>query len=146
MMKKKIIYFVGITVLVICVIAYFKPLSFSDFADNDNQIKMLLQDFTIKNGEANIESDEYQDITETQKNDILNVLEQFTYRRNFKTLFSDGSMSGLGDKMLTIHVYENDLYVDSVMVSSSGKILINDKTYSMKNAEEFIEQIISIVQ
>ena len=145
-MKKKIIYFVGITVLVICVIAYFKPLSFSDFADNDNQIKMLLQDFTIKNGEANIESDEYQDITETQKNDILNVLEQFTYRRNFKTLFSDGSMSGLGDKMLTIHVYENDLYVDSVMVSSSGKILINDKTYSMKNAEEFIEQIISIVQ
>ena len=130
----------------ICVIAYFKPLSFSDFADNDNQIKMLLQDFTIKNGEANIESDEYQDITETQKNDILNVLEQFTYRRNFKTLFSDGSMSGLGDKMLTIHVYENDLYVDSVMVSSSGKILINDKTYSMKNAEEFIEQIISIVQ
>ena len=146
MMKKKIIYFVGITVLVICVIAYFKPLSFSDFADNDNQIKMLLQDFTIKNGEANIESDEYQDITETQKNDILNVLEQFTYRRNFKTLFSDGSMSGLGDKMLTIHVYENDLYVDSVMVSSSGKILVNDKTYIMKNAEEFIEQIIGIVQ
>jgi len=145
-MKKKIIYFVGITVLVICAIAYFKPLSFSDFADNDNQIKMLLQDFTIKNGEANIESDEYHDITETQKNDILNVLEQFTYRRNFKTLFSDGSMSGLGDKMLTIHVYENDLYVDSVMVSSSGKILVNDKTYSMKNAEEFIEQIIGIVQ
>jgi len=145
-MKKKIIYFVGITVLVICAIAYFKPLSFPDFADNDNQIKMLLQDFTIKNGEANIESDEYHDITETQKNDILNVLEQFTYRRNFKTLFSDGSMSGLGDKMLTIHVYENDLYVDSVMVSSSGKILVNDKTYSMKNAEEFIEQIIGIVQ
>ena len=146
MMKKKIGYLIGIAVLVVCVIAYFKPQSFSDFADNDNQIKMILQDFTIKNGEPNIESSEYQDITETQKRDILNVLDQFAYRRNIKTLFSDGSMSDLGDKMLTIYVYENNLHIGSVMVSSSGKIAIKNKVYSMKNAEDFIGQILDIVE
>jgi len=145
-MKKKIMYLIGIVVLVVCVIAYFKPHSFSDFADNSNQIKMILQDFTIKNGEPNIESSEYQDISETQKHDILNVLQQFTYRRNTKTLFSDGSMSDLGDKMLTIYIYENGLHVDSVMVSSSGKIAVKDKVYSMKNAEDFIGQIVDIVE
>ncbi len=145
-MKRKIIYSIGIVVFLICVIAYFKPLSFSDIVDNDNQIQMRLQDFTIKNGEANIESDEYQDITETQKADILNVLDQFSYRRNIKTLFSDGSMSDLGDKMLSIYIYKNDLHSDSVMVSSSGKIAVNNKVYSMKNAENFIEQIIDIVE
>ena len=145
-MKKKIIYFIGITVLVICVIAYFKPLSFSDMADNDNQIKMTVQDFSIKNGEANIESDEYTNITAEQKDSILNVLYQFRYRRNFKTLFSDGSMSDLGDKMLSIYIYENDLSVNTVVASSSGKIAVNNKVYSMKDAENFIEQIIDIVE
>lgn len=145
-MKKKIMYLIGIVVLVVCVIAYFKPQSFSDFADHENQIKMILKDFTIENGEPNIESSEYQNITETQKHDILNALQQFTYRRNIKTLFSDGSMSDLGDKMLTIYVYENGLHVDSVMVSSSGKIAVKDKVYSMKNADDFIEQIVDIVE
>ena len=145
-MKKKIIYFIGITVLVICVIAYFKPLSFSDMADNDNQIKMTVQDFSIKNGEANIESDEYTNITAEQKDSILNVLYQFRYRRNFKTLFSDGSMSDLGDKMLSIYIYESDLSVNTVVASSSGKIAVNNKVYSMKDAENFIEQIIDIVE
>lgn len=145
-MKKKMIYFLGITVLVICVIAYFKPLSFSDVADNNNQIKMIVQDFSLKNGEANIESDEYTNITAEQKDSIVNVLDQFRYRRNFKTLFSDGSMSDLGDKMLSIYIYENDLMVNTVVASSSGKIAVNNKVYSMKDTENFIEQIIEIVE
>lgn len=145
-MKKKIIYFVGIAVLVICVIAYFKPLSFSEMVDNDNQIKMTMQDFSIKNGEANIESDEYTNLTAEQKDGILKVLAQFRYRRTFKTLFSDGSMSDLGDKMLSIYIYENGLTFNTVVVSSSGKIAVNNKVYSMKDAENFIEQIIDIVE
>lgn len=145
-MKKKLIYFIGIIVLVICVIAYFKPLSFSDVADNDNQIKMTVQDFSIKSGEANIESDEYTNLTVEQKDSILNVLDQFRYRRNFKTFFSDGSMSDLGDKMVSIYIYENDITFNTVVASSSGKIAVNNKVYSMKDAEDFIEHIIDIVE
>ena len=145
-MKKKLIYFIGIIVLVICVIAYFKPLSFSDVADNDNQIKMTVQDFSINNGEANIDSDEYTNLTAEQKDDILKVLDQFRYRRNFKTFFSDGSMSDLGDKMVSIYIYENDITFNTVVASSSGKIAVNNKVYSMKDAEDFIEHIIDIVE
>ena len=141
-------YFIGIVVLVICVIAYFKPMPFSDLTDNDNDndIQMILSDFGFENGEAKNESVKYTNITTEQKREILTVLEKYNYRRNFKTLFSDGSISDIGDKLLHIYVYEEDLFCDSIMVSSSGKILVNHKNYSMKNAEKLIEQIIDIVE
>ena len=54
-MKKKIIYFVGIAVFVICVIAYFKPLSFSD-------IKMISIDGVAPTAE-NIKNGKYPVVT-----------------------------------------------------------------------------------
>ncbi len=145
-MKKKIIWFAGVIVLVICVIVYFKPMPFPDIADSGNEIQMILSDFGFENGKAKNESVKYTNITAEQKREISAVLENFKYRRNFKTPFSDGSISDLGDKLLSIYVYENDLHSDSVMISSSGKILVNHKNYIMKDAESFIEQIIDIVE
>ena len=145
-MKKKIIWFGGIVVFALCVIVYFKPMPFPDIADSGNEIQMILSDFGFENGKAKNESVKYTNITAEQKREISVVLENFKYRRNFKTPFSDGSISDLGDKLLSIYVYENDLHSDSVMISSSGKILVNHKNYSMKDAEKLIEQIIDIVE
>ena len=58
---------------------------------------------------------------------------------------SDGSLSGLGDKMLYIYVYEDASLVGSIFVSSAGKIAVNEKSYRMENAEQFIGQIIEIM-
>ncbi len=145
-MKKKMIWFIGIIVLAICVIAYFKPMPFPDIADSDNEIQMILSDFGFENGKAKNESVKYTNITEEQKREISAVLEKYNYRRNLKTLFSDGSISDSGDKLLSIYVYKGDLHSDTIMISSSGKILVNDKKHSLKNAESFIEQIIDIVE
>lgn len=145
-MKKKIIWFVGVIVLVICVIAYFKPMPFSDIVDSDDEIQMILSDFGFENGKAKNESVKYTNITTEQKREISAVLENFKYRRNFKTLFSDGSISDNGDKLLSIYVYEDDLHSDTIMISSSGRILVNHKNYSMKSADKIIEQIIDIVE
>lgn len=145
-MKKKIMYFTEIIVLVICTITHFRPIPLSGIADRENGIKMILSNFEIKNGEAYNESVDYTNITVEQKSKILTVLENYNYRRNLKTLFSDGSISDIGDKLLHIYVYENELYSDSVMVSSSGKMIVGDKTYTMKNAEEFIEQMVAIME
>lgn len=145
-MKKKTIYFVVIViVLLICIIAFFKPLSLSNIARENNQIKMVLNEFGVRNGEAYIDSTDYQAITAEQKNAILALLEKYTYRRTFGTLFSDGSISGLGDKMLSIYVYADVSLVGSIFMSSSGEIAVNEKSYHMKNAEQFIEQIIEIM-
>ena len=145
-MKKKTIYLVVIViVLLICIIAFFKPLSLSDIARENNQIKMVLSELGVRNGEAYIDSVDYQDITTEQKSAILILLEKYTYRRTVDTLFSDGSISGLGDKTLSIYVYDDVSLVGSIFVSSSGRIAVNEKSYSMENAEQFIEQIIEIM-
>ena len=145
-MKKKAIYLVVIViVLLICIIAFFKPLSLSDIARENNQIKMVLSELGVRNGEAYIDSVDYQDITTEQKSAIFILLEKYTYKRTLGTLFSDGSISELGDKTLSIYVYDDLSLVGSIFVSSSGRIAVNEKNYRMKNAEQFIEQIIEIM-
>lgn len=145
-MKKKTIYLaVIVIVLLICIIAFFRPLSLSDIARENTQIKMVLSELGVRDGEAYIDSVDYQDITTEQKRAILTLLEKYSYRRTFDTLFSDGSISGLGDKTLSIYVYDDVSLVGSIFVSSSGRIAVNEKSYSMKNAEQFIEKIIEIV-
>lgn len=146
-MKKKTIYLVVIViVLLVSMIAFLKPLSLSDIANENNQIKMVLSEFEVRNGEAYINSVDYQAITAEQKRGILNLFEKYTYIRTFSTLFSDGSISGPGDEMLYIYVYDDVSLIGSIFVSSSGEIAVNEKNYNMKNAEQFIEQIIEIME
>ena len=144
-MKKKTIYLVVIVIVLLIFIAFFKPLSLSDIARENNQIKMVLNELGVRNGEAYIDSVDYQVITAEQKSAILTLLEKYTYKRTLGTLFSDGSISELGDKTLYIYVYDDVSLVGSIFVSSSGRIAVNEKNYHMENAEQFIEQIIEIM-
>lgn len=146
MKKKRIFQIAIVVVLLVCIITFFKPLSFSDIVNEKNQIIMILNEFGVRNGEAYIDSDDYQDITAEQKHSIINVLKKYTYRRTFGTPFSDGSISELGDKMLSVYVYDDVSLIWSIIVSSSGKIAINEKTYSMKNAEQLITRLMKIVE
>ena len=123
----------------------FQALSLSDVAEADNQMKMIYSQIGVENGEAYIDSVNYQDITIDQKNAILSLLDKYTYRRTVGTLFSNGSTSDLGNKTLSIYVYDDDLLINSVFATSSGKVVINEKTYNMEDAERFIEQMIEIM-
>ena len=145
-MKKKMLCSTIIVIaFFVCCTVYFKPLSLSDVAGADNQIKMVYSQLGVKNGEAYIDSVDYQDITIDQKNAILSLLDKHTYRRTVGTLFSNGSTSDLGDKTLSIYVYDDASLINSVLVTSSGKVVINEKTYNMEDAEPFIEQIVEIM-
>ena len=145
-MKKKMLCSTIIVIaFFVCCTVYFKPLSLSDVAGADNQIKMVYSQLGVKNGEASIDSMDYQDITIDQKNAILSLLDKHTYRRTVGTLFSNGSTSDLGDKTLSIYVYDDASLINSVLVTSSGKVVINEKTYNMEDAEPFIEQIVEIM-
>lgn len=141
------LYLIGaVVLLLICIFAYFKPLSLSDAVSENNRIHMILNEFKIEDGEPNIDSVVYQDITTEQKSTILTLLDEYTYRRTVGTLFSNGTISGLGDKSLTIYVYGDKSSVASIVMASSGRIAINDKSYSMKNAEQLIKQLIETVE
>ena len=145
-MKKKMLCPIVIVIAFsICCIVYFKPLSLSDVAEADNQMIMIYSQLGVENGEAYIDSVNYQDITIDQKNAILSLLDKYTYRRTVGTLFSNGATSDLGNKTLSIYVYDDDLLINSVFATSSGKVVINEKVYNMEDAERFIEQMIEIM-
>ena len=146
-MKKKILYLTVILfVFLLLIIVFFKPLSFSDLVKENYQIIMTFNELGVRNGEPYNDYTNYQDITTEQKNVILTLLGEYTYRRTFGTLFSDGSISRSGDRILFIYAYDDDSLVKSIIVSSSGDIIVNDKNYRMKNAEMLIERINEIMR
>lgn len=146
-MKKKIPYMIGIVLaLLVLIITFFKPLALSDIVDESNRIKMVLSEFGVRNGEPYIDSVDYQTVTAEQKSAILDLLGKYPYNRTFGTLFSRGSISGLGNKTLFIYVYDDISLVCSIFITSTGKIAVNEKSYSMENSEQLIEQIIETMR
>ena len=133
-------------VVLICVIAYFYPMSLSDTVRTNKRIDMILNQYEIKEGNPNIESVIYNDISEKQKEAIIALLEDFDYSRTGSTLFSNGTLTDLADQTLTIFVYDDHSSVAAIVVASSGKMAINDRSYSCKNADQLIDQIIEILQ
>ena len=99
---------------------------------------------SVQDGEPHMDFTDYSNMTEEQKDRITALLENYPYRRAFDTIFSDGLISGLGDRMLSIFIYQDTELIHSIAVSSEGQMAIDDRTYEMKHAEQFIEQIESI--
>ena len=145
-MKKKSIILAAIAVLLLIGLGiYFRPLHFS-VPEEISQITMVLNEYAVSDGEPTIDSAEYQATSPEQMSAIRALLEEITYRRTAGTPFSDGSMTDMGDRTLAIYIYDGDSLSDSIFVSSSGKAAVQNKTYRMKNAERFMEQIIEIAE
>lgn len=140
--KKKIISIaVASAILLASLIIYIMPNPLSDCFGESSQITITLNEIGISDGEPFIDPVTYPDITEEQKDSIFALCDQYSYRRTFHTIFSDGSLSGLGTRLLWIYINGEDSTVHHITISSTGKIAIGNKTYEMDNAHQFIEQI-----
>lgn len=146
-MKKSTTYRLAIAVvLLICICIYYKPLSFSKLLTEDCTFTLSLSEHTVSYGKSESNTVDYNDITAEQKGAILSLLEQYPYIRSPLTPFSDGNMSNIGPKLLTIYAAVDDSSSVKIVVTVSGQISINDKEYIMNNAEQFIEQITEIMK
>lgn len=151
MKKRAICLAVIVIALLTCGIIYFQPLSLSDIAGKNDQVKVLYCELGVRNGEAYVDPVDYQDITPEQKRAILALLGEHPYRRTVGTLFSkNGAVSGLGNETLSLYVYDNGSLINEVSLTSSesGKIVVNEKVYRMKTAEQeqLMEQILEIIR
>ena len=145
-MKRKSIILVLIAVLLLIGLAiYFRPLHFS-VPDEISQIAIVLNEYAVSDGKPTIDSAEYPVTSPEQRRAIRALLEKTAYRRTAGTPFSDGSMSDVGNRTLAIYIYDGDSLADSIFVSSSGKIAVQNKIYYMKNSEQLIAQIIEIAK
>lgn len=146
-MKKKIIGLICVVaILLIGIIAYFRPLSLSTAARENCNIYVLLSEIGYVVGDSAIRSESYEDLTGKQIRDIFRVFGEYSYQRTLSTPFSDGTLSGTWDKDLLIYMFDGHSWLDSITVTSSGEIRVDGKIYRMENAEQFIAQILAIVR
>ena len=149
MKKRAICLAVIVIALLTCGIIYFQPLSLSDIAGENDQIKLLYCELGVRNGEAYVDPVDYQDITPEQKRAIFALLGEHPYRRTVGTLFSkNGAVYGLGNKTLSLYVYDDGSLIHRVTLTSSERIVVNKKVYRMKTAEQkqLMEQILEIIR
>lgn len=143
--KKKLLYVIGIAiVLLIITIVYFKPLPLSGLASDSNQVAMVWNEIGVRDGMTYMDCVEYQSLTTEQNKAILSLLDEYTYKRTFRTLLPDDSMPDY--YALNIYFSNETSMNNYIFVSSSGEILIHGKTYHMKNAKQFIEQVLEVVK
>ena len=149
MKKRAICLAVIVIALLTCGILYFKPLSLSDIAGENDQVKVLYCELGVRNGEAYVDPVDYQDITPEQKRAIFALLGEYSYRRTVGTLFSkNGAVSGLGSETLSLYVYDDGSLIHCVTLTSSEQIVVNENVYRMKTAEQkqLMEQILEIIR
>lgn len=145
-MNKKAVCGIAICVaLLLCGALYFRPLSLSDNIRESTSFTVQINDFGVRNGEPYIDSTSYDTLTDEQKDKIIELLSAFSYHRTLKTYISDGSMEQVGDRVVYLYIYDGATLSESIYVSDSGQISVNDRLYQMKNAEQFNEQLEAIL-
>ena len=120
-------------------------MSLSDNIRESNSFIVQINDFGVRNGEPYIDSSSYDTLTDEQKGEIIELLSTSSYQRTLKTYLSDGSMEQVGDRVVYIYIYDGATLSESIYVSDSGQISVNDRLYQMKNAEQFNEQLEAIL-
>ena len=145
-MNKKAVCGIAICVaLLLCGALYCRPLSLSDNIRENTSFTVQINDFGVRNGEPYIDSTSYDTLTDEQKGEIIELLDASSYHRTLKTYLSDGSMEQVGDRVVYIYIYDGATLSESIYVSDSGQISVNDRLYQMKNAEQFNEQLEAIL-
>lgn len=145
MRKKTMWAAVGIAVLLICCVVYFHPMSLSDCIGADDRIALSISMLNTSNGEANIDTTDYNDITLEQQKTITDLLENRTYTRSLRTILSNSSLSDIGGKTVTLCVYRGDSLRHSIQITENGQFLLDNRIYKIKNAEQLLDQLTGIL-
>ena len=149
-MKKaryKAVVIVIIILFLAAVFVYFRPLRMSDLVNDEQEIVLTQISMRVQNGEPYMDSESYNDLTKEQEQSIINLFQQYTYRRSLSTfLVSDGSLSETGEQLVDIFMYEDSELVSSVIISNTGSIPVNDRPYVLEDPSRFIEELLQIVE
>lgn len=142
-MKKRLLAALVFVIVLAGLIIYSLPVVLSSRLGETGQISVIVNEIKTDNGAPFFEPATYSDITEEQRDRIYALSTQYGYRRTVRTLFSDGTMNGLGNRIMYIHISETG---DVIAVSSTGKIAVNDKIYKMAHTEQFLAQMLEILE
>lgn len=144
-MKRRMMIGAIVVIVILGLMAYFKPLSLDKVVGKGGDISIVLNTFTIEDGTPHIDSENYSAISPAQKDQFLALTQKYSYQRTLNTLFSDGGVTDIGDQTLSIYLFDEDCF-HNVFITSSGKIVVDQKSYHMKGAETFIQETMAILE
>lgn len=144
-MKKRWIA-VGIVLILLAGAAvYFWPRPLMGQLEPGEHLSVTITHMGINNGKPYMEPEQYDDITEAKQAEIAALLDEYSYRRTLTTAFSDGSLEGVGDRVLVLHWYNDTGSTSSLSVSAAGQVALGNRTYRMGDAPEFLDRITEIL-
>lgn len=145
MKKRKIVFLVIVIIILLAgILLYFRPLQLS--VPSNKYISAIYEELGVRDGEPYINDTTYNEITEDEKEQIIDLLEQYSYRRTPGTLFSDGSLTETGDQILIMHIFdENNELDDTIIITGADSISVNGKNYFLNNSPVCIEELLNIL-
>ncbi len=126
---------------VACILIYFRPYQLSEHIGDSAAILISYSEMGVENGEPYIDMEKFNDISPNQREEIVDLLGNYSYRRMLHTFFTDGSLSGCSE-LLHIYIYENDELLHTITISDTDNCVLNEKTYHMKDSKQLIQEIL----
>ena len=143
--SKKSILLLATAIILIGLIFYFRPLPLSNLINENEKIVVTHLIVETEDGEISMDSNDYNNITTLQTQEVLELFNNYTYKRKFSTILSDGSFSDLSEQLLYINISDNSKFTNTIVASSGNGISVNSKTYKMHNSEIFIKELLQII-
>ncbi len=138
----------GIIIIIVlaALLLYFRPMEMSDLINEDYEIRITRTEVGVRDGEPYIDTKNYNDLTEEQRQGIMSLLQQYTYRRTPGTLFSDGSISGAINNYINIYAFEDSELVRTIIISDTGGMSVDSRVYVMQEPSALIQDILGVVE
>lgn len=138
----------GIIIIIVlaALLLYFRPMEMSDLINENYEIRITRTEVGVRDGEPYIDTKNYNDLTEEQRQDIMSLFQQYTYRRTPGTLFSDGSISGAINNYINFFVYEDSELVRMIIISDTGGMSVDSRVYVMQEPSALIQDILGVVE
>lgn len=141
-MKRKSIIILISCLFIFGTYLFYKPMALSDLINEQDRLFIAFSEKGIKDELPYINAIDYNDITSEQISYIRTLLENYSYRRSIiHGIFSHSYSS----EELEINVFENGEFTNTIIVSSSGYVYVNEKKYLMKDASCLIDTLLEII-
>lgn len=146
-MKKKLVWIVAVCiVLLISGSIYFHSLTLADNIGENNTFSVQVIAADVRNGEVHTDTKSQDIVTGQKKEDIMLLMQKYSYKRMLKTYISGNTMEQIGNRSVFLYIYDGDTLLHTICVTDSGQISVDDRLYKMKNARQFNDEIENIVR
>lgn len=141
-MKKKRNIIILLCFLIFCIYRFYKPMALSDLVNEQDRLFIVHSVRGIEDELPYINANDYKDITAEETSQIRTNLGDYLYRRSIiHTIFPHS----ISNEEVTINVFENGEFINTITISTDGYVSINEKIYVMKDASSLIDSLLEII-